>query len=101
MALALVPAGMNPRSVAVDPSGRYAYVANGASNDVSQYAIGVDGSLVLMASATVAAGNDPTPPTAGASGIFGFVLNLGSGKPSQLSPGPHRAVTPMTPPPPA
>ena len=34
-----VSAGMYPFPVVVDPSGRFAYVANGNSNDVGIYAI--------------------------------------------------------------
>ena len=32
-------AGLQPASVAVDPSGKFAYVANSSSNDVSAYTI--------------------------------------------------------------
>jgi len=42
-------------AVTVDPSGRYAYVANQGGNNVSQYAIGTDGNLTAMTPATVAA----------------------------------------------
>src|SRR2546426_74443 len=43
MATATVAAGTSPRSVTVDPSGKYAYVANFNSANVSQYTIGTDG----------------------------------------------------------
>ena len=56
-------AGTAPVSVAVDPSGQYAYVANADSNNVSQYAIGADGSLTPMTAATVAAGTSPVSVT--------------------------------------
>jgi len=36
-----IAAGSNPMSVAVDPSGKFAYVANLNSNDVSMYTIDV------------------------------------------------------------
>ena len=48
MTPASVPADVNPESVAVDPTGRYAYVANfnnGAAGSISQYAIGAGGAL--------------------------------------------------------
>jgi Lactonase, 7-bladed beta-propeller len=38
-------AGILPTSVAVDPTGKFAYVANSNSNTVSAYSIGADGSL--------------------------------------------------------
>ncbi len=39
-------AGLRPRSIAVDPSGRYVYVANYTSGNVSVYTIGLGGALV-------------------------------------------------------
>jgi len=45
--------------VAIDASGRYAYVANNGGNNVSQYTIGADGSLSPMSTAAVAAGTNP------------------------------------------
>ena len=56
-------AGSNPRSVTVDPSGRFAYVANQTSNNVSQYTIGADGALAPMNPATVPAGTGPVSVT--------------------------------------
>ena len=52
-----------PRSVAVDPSGKYAYVANASDDTVSQYTIGASGGLAAMVPATVAAGMSPTSVT--------------------------------------
>ncbi len=37
--IGLIAAGTNPSSVAVDPTGKFAYVTNSASNDVSIYSI--------------------------------------------------------------
>src|SRR2546427_361450 len=45
METATVAAGTIPASVTVDPSGRYAYVANDSSANVSQYTIGANGAL--------------------------------------------------------
>jgi 6-phosphogluconolactonase (cycloisomerase 2 family) len=59
MSSATVPAGMNPRSFAIDPSRSYAYVVNEADGNVSQYMIGPNGSLSPMPSSTVAAGTGP------------------------------------------
>src|SRR5258708_17243714 len=55
MSTATVGAGTNPQSAAIDPSGKYAYVANNGGN-VSQYTVGTDGSLTPMSTAAVAAG---------------------------------------------
>jgi DNA-binding beta-propeller fold protein YncE len=44
-----IAAGTDPVSVAVDPSGKFAYVTNSGSNDVSMYSIGSTGTLTLIA----------------------------------------------------
>jgi len=59
MAVATVSTGTSPVSFAAHPSGRYVYVANSGSNDVSQYTIGADGSLTPMALALAPAGMNP------------------------------------------
>ena len=59
MTPSIVTTGTFPRSVTVDPSGRYAYVANFGSANVSQYTIGADGSLTAITAAIVA-GTNPT-----------------------------------------
>jgi DNA-binding beta-propeller fold protein YncE len=44
-----IPTGLNPTSIAVHPSGKFAYVANSASNDLSIYSIdAVTGDLTLI-----------------------------------------------------
>ena len=52
-------AGTSPESVTVDTSGKYAYVANCNSANVSQYTIGSTGALTAMATPTVTAGTYP------------------------------------------
>jgi len=42
-------AGIDPVSIAVDPAGKFAYVTNSGSNDVSMYSIGPIGTLTLLA----------------------------------------------------
>ena len=47
-----VAAGGNPFSVTVDPTGRFAYVANAGSDDVSAYTINpTTGALTLVGTA--------------------------------------------------
>jgi len=44
-----VPAGLSPTSIAIDPSGKFAYVANAGSNNVSMYSIdAATGALTLI-----------------------------------------------------
>ena len=54
----------------------FAYVANGTSNDVSQYTIEADGTLSPLTPATVAAGNGPNSVTVEPSGQFAYVANF-------------------------
>lgn len=49
-------AGTNPYSVTVDPSGKFVYVANYGSNDISAYIIGPDGALADMGLFTAGTG---------------------------------------------
>ena len=71
------PTGAIPRSVAVDPTGRFAYVADSNSNNVSMYTIDpVTG--ILQSVGTIAAGTFPSSVTVDPSGKFAYVANLDS-----------------------
>lgn len=66
----------NPQSVTVDPSGRYAYVANNGSNTVSQYKIGTDGALSpILSNATVGTDQYPVSVAVHPSGKYAYVAN--------------------------
>jgi DNA-binding beta-propeller fold protein YncE len=56
---ATVSTGIQPFSVTVDPSGRFAYVSNVNGSTVSQYTIGPGGALTALSPATVPAGSGP------------------------------------------
>jgi 6-phosphogluconolactonase (cycloisomerase 2 family) len=83
--------GASPLSVTVDASGRFAYVANVASNDITAYRIGVTGALTkincVVGGGVVCGTTDPTNFAAGdgpqavaldATGRFAFVPNSAS-----------------------
>ena len=78
-------AGFNPDSVTVDPSGRFAYVANScvSGNDcsvgsVSAYTINSSsGALRAVAGSPFAAGSGPDSVTVDPSGRFAYVANSG------------------------
>jgi 6-phosphogluconolactonase (cycloisomerase 2 family) len=73
-------AGNSPRSVAVDPSGKFAYVANSGSGDVSAYTISsTTGALTPVVGSPFTAGTTPFSVTVDPSGRFAYVANLGSG----------------------
>ena len=75
--------GVNPVSVAVDPEGKYAYVANQDGNTVSQYEILDDGTLTPLATATAATGDQPRSVAVDPSGRYVYVANFGSNSISQ------------------
>jgi 6-phosphogluconolactonase (cycloisomerase 2 family) len=73
-----------PRSVAVDPSGRFVYTANGGSrtttsNDVSAYTLNATtGALSAVAGSPFAAGTNPSSVTVDPTGRFAYVSNQAS-----------------------
>jgi 6-phosphogluconolactonase (cycloisomerase 2 family) len=70
-------AGTSPRSVTVDPSGKFAYVTNQTSNDVSAYTINsTTGALTSVG--VFAAGTLPLSVTVDPSGKFAYVANTQS-----------------------
>ncbi len=69
-------AGLGPRSLIIDPSGKYAYVANMASGTVSAYTVNaITGVLNRIGSTDVAAGKSPISITITPSGKFAYVAN--------------------------
>ena len=70
----MIAAGSGPDSVAVDPAGKFAYVANFGSNDISMYTI--DATTGALASiGTIAAGPGPVSVAADPAGKFAYVAN--------------------------
>ena len=63
-----------PVSVAVDPPGKFAYVTNSGSNDVSMYTINAT-TGALTSIGTIAAGTDPVSVAVDPSGKFAYVTN--------------------------
>jgi len=73
----MIAAGYGPDSVAVDPSGKFAYVANFGSNDVSMYTIdATTGALASMG--TIAAGTSPISVAVDPAAKFAYVTNFNS-----------------------
>ena len=63
-------------SVAVDPSGRYAYAVTQTDGNISQYTIGSDGALTLKASTAVLPRSYPDSIAIDPSGRYVYVSNL-------------------------
>jgi len=72
-----VAAGTRPVSVAVDASGKFAYVANGGSDNVSAYTINAATGALTNVGA-FAAGTLPLSVTVDPSGKFAYVANTQS-----------------------
>jgi 6-phosphogluconolactonase (cycloisomerase 2 family) len=87
MSTPTVAAGTSPQFVAIDPSGKYAYVANYGSANISQYTIGATGALAPMASVTASTYANPTSVVVDASGKYAYVTNRGSNLVSQYNVG--------------
>jgi 6-phosphogluconolactonase (cycloisomerase 2 family) len=70
----MIAAGYGPDSVAVDPTGKFAYVTNFESNDVSMHTI--DATTGALASiGTTAAGPGPVSVAVDPAGKFAYVAN--------------------------
>ncbi len=90
-----IAAGTDPVSVVVDPSGKFAYVANSNSNDVSMYTINAT-TGALASIGTIAAGTAPVSVAVDPSGKFAYVTNFSSNDVSMYSiDGTTGALTPI------
>jgi 6-phosphogluconolactonase len=67
--------GARPFFVTVDPSGKFAYVANYGSGDVSAYTIDATGALTAVTGSPFGAGAAPYSVSVDLSGKFAYVAN--------------------------
>jgi 6-phosphogluconolactonase (cycloisomerase 2 family) len=91
-----------PVSVAVDPTGKFAYVANAGANTVSAYSIGSNGALAPIPDSASTPANVPVSVAVDATGKFAYVANQDSrgghrpaGTVSAFSVGSNGALTPI------
>ncbi len=76
-AIGTIAAGSAPRAIAIDPTAKFAYVANSGSNNVSMYAINATtGALTSLG--LVTAGTAPVSLAVGPLGKFAYAANSGS-----------------------
>jgi len=69
----------SPVGAALDPGGKYLYIANYASTSISQYTIASStGALTSITSTTPTAGTNPSFIMFDPGGIFAYVANVGS-----------------------
>ena len=88
-------AGIAPSSVTVDPTGKFAYVANQGSNDVSAYTINASTGALTSVGAAMATGTTPNSVTVDPSGKFAYVANTNSAptsRPTPSTPRPGRSA---------
>ena len=72
-----IAAGTQPVSIALDPGGKFAYVANSGSNDASMYIINATaGALTFIG--TIASGTKPSSVAVDSTSKFAYVANSGS-----------------------
>lgn len=69
-------AGAGPNTVAVDPTGKFAYVSNCCSENISAYKIRSSGALTPVAGSPFAAGYGPQGVAADPAGKFVYVANV-------------------------
>jgi 6-phosphogluconolactonase (cycloisomerase 2 family) len=75
-AFTIAKGGVGPISMAVDPTGKFAYVANAGSNNVSMYSVNA-ATGALTSIGTIAVGSFPQSVTIDPSGKFVYVANAG------------------------
>lgn len=66
LSTASVPTGVNPAAMTADPTGHYLYAFNQGDNTISQYSVGVGGSLAALSPAIISV-QGPFPSAAGSS----------------------------------
>jgi DNA-binding beta-propeller fold protein YncE len=79
-----IAAGTEPVFVAVDPAGKFAYVANSGSNNVSMYSINTTTGMLTSVGA-IAAGTNPSSAAVDPTGKFAYIANSGSSDVSMYS----------------
>ncbi len=81
-----VSAGVTPRSISIDPSGKFAYVANQGDSSVSAYTINVNtGALTSVGTAIAAGGEFTRSVSIDPLGKFVFAVNHGGFNPGSIA----------------
>lgn len=68
-------AGVEPSAIAIDPTSRFVYVTDYASNQLVGYGIGSTYALTVMASGPFKTGNEPVAITVDPRGLYIYVAN--------------------------
>jgi 6-phosphogluconolactonase len=81
--------------MAIDPTGKFAYVANEVDNNVSAYSIGPNGALTPILGSRFAAGSFPLSVALDAKAKFAYVANQAGNNVSAYRIGSDGALTPV------
>jgi 6-phosphogluconolactonase len=68
---------LGPKSIVVDPTNTYVYVANSTANLITGYTLGTDGTLSPLSTSPFTSGTTPTAMSLDSTGKYLFVVNSG------------------------
>jgi 6-phosphogluconolactonase (cycloisomerase 2 family) len=68
---------LGPKSIVVDPTNTYVYVANSTANVITGYTLGTDGSLSALSTSPFTSGTTPNAMSLDSTGQYLFVVNSG------------------------
>lgn len=75
---------LGPKSIVVDPTNSYVYVANQTANVITGYSLGATGTLTPLSSSPFATGSLPTAMSLDPTGTYLFLINNGGGPDLQV-----------------
>ena len=75
---------LGPKSIVVDPTNSYVYVANKTANVITGYTLGTDGTLTPLSSSPFSTGSSPTAMSLDSTGTYLFVVNSGGSPDMQV-----------------
>lgn len=75
---------LGPKSIVVDPTNTYVYVANSTANVITGYTLGTDGTLKALPNSPFTSGTTPTAMSLDSTGKYLFVVNSGGSPDMQV-----------------
>lgn len=75
---------LGPKSIVVDPSNTYVYVANSTANVITGYTLGTSGTLTPLSSSPFTTGSQPSALSLDSTGKYLFVISYGGGPDLQV-----------------
>jgi 6-phosphogluconolactonase (cycloisomerase 2 family) len=75
---------LGPKSIVVDPTNTYVYVANSTANVITGYTLGTGGTLTPLSTSPFTSGTTPTAMSLDSTGTYLFVVNSGGSPDMQV-----------------